>query len=222
MSAIIAIDGPAGSGKSSVSQEVARRRGYGYLDTGAAYRVLTLACLESGVNLEREPEVVAIWKSLAITPPIDPDAQQFILRGEDVSGTIREEWVSAEVSRVARHRAVREALNAEFRRVAAQSSLPAIVIEGRDITTVVAPEAPVRILLTADEAVRIGRRAKELGGEASGLAERDSRDSKVVDFLRPAEGVTLVDSTDLDFDHTVQAVLDVIDSNLGPQQGGVQ
>ena len=220
MSRIIAIDGPAGSGKSSVSKEVARRRGFGYLDTGAAYRVLTLAGWRAGIDLDDETEVVGLWQGLGFAQPTDPDQQRFALGPDDVSGVIREEWLANEVSRVAKHPAVRVALNTSFRDLANRSDLPAMVVEGRDITTVVAPDAPVRILLTADEVVRIARRERELGHDASALVARDARDGEVVEFLRPTEGVTLVDSTDLDFEQTVAAVLAVVDRSLGPVTGG--
>ena len=110
--------------------------------------------------------------------------------------------------------AVRIALNEAFRRLIAQTSSPGIVVEGRDITTVVAPDAQVRILLTADEEVRIARRSAELGPEAAATAaqlrERDRKDAQVVDFLTAAPGVTTIDSTELDFDQTVHAVVDLV------------
>lgn len=223
MSAIIAIDGPAGSGKSSVSKEIARRLGFGYLDTGGAYRLVTLACIRAGVDLDSEAAVVAVLGGLAQQPSTDPDDQRFFLSGTDVTADIRTEAVSAEVSRIARHQGVREALNGLFREIARECPYPAIVIEGRDITTVVAPDAALRLLLTADEEVRIARREKELGGlDASALAARDKKDSAVVDFLSPAEGVVLVDSTNLDFEHTVREVMGHISLALPGSQGGEQ
>jgi cytidylate kinase len=105
------------------------------------------------------------------------------------------------------------------RRLVAESSLPGVVVEGRDITTVVAPDAPVRLLLTASEAIRLERRAKELSPEdlatlRKQVLERDKSDSKVVDFMKPAEGVDLVDTTNLDFEQSVQAVLSIIREQL--------
>ena len=135
--------------------------------------------------------------------------------GTDVTEAIRDPQISAVVSRVARVPDVRTHLIELFRSIMAAEPKPGIVVEGRDITTVVAPDAPVRILLTAAEDVRIARRSAELVGDsalAAGeqLHRRDQADSKVVDFMNAAEGVTTVDSTELDFDQTVDAVIDVI------------
>ncbi|MFW8745924.1 (d)CMP kinase, partial [Mesorhizobium japonicum] len=115
---------------------------------------------------------------------------------------------------VARIPEVRVALNETFRRLIAATDAPGIVVEGRDITTVVAPDAPVRILLTAAEEVRIARRSKDLpageAGTARQLSERDRRDAQVVDFMTAAPGVTTIDSTHLDFDQTVDAVVELV------------
>ena len=129
---------------------------------------------------------------------------------------IREPRVAAVVSAVARVPEVRAHLVAMFRSIAAAVDRPGIVIEGRDITTIVAPDAPVRILLTADETVRMARRSAELTDLAAdsvgrALAERDRADARVVDFLNAADGVTTVDSTHLDFNRTVDAVITVIE-----------
>ena len=214
MTIIVAIDGPAGSGKSSVSKAIARHLGFGYLDTGAAYRALAWACLDATVSLDSEAEVLAQLSDVVEGRPIDPDAQYHSVRGVDVTEAIRGPEVSAAVSAVARHMPVRDALNAGFRSLANTIEQPGIVIEGRDITTVVAPDAPVRILLTADEETRIARRQAELDGvDASALVNRDKADSKVVDFMTAADGVVTIDTTDLTFDQSVQAVLDVIAQN---------
>ena len=130
----------------------------------------------------------------------------------DVTIAIREPRISAVVSQIARVPEVREALTAAFRRIIAETRAPGIVVEGRDITTVVAPDAQVRILLTADETVRIARRSAELASAdadtARQLRERDRKDAQVVDFLTAAEGVTTIDSTELDFEQTVDAVIE--------------
>ncbi len=132
----------------------------------------------------------------------------------DVTSAIREPRVSAAVSGVARVTAVREWVNDLFRTLVAASALPGVIVEGRDITTVVAPDAAVRILLTAAPEVRAARRSAELTDEdaaavATALHRRDAADSQVVDFLTAADGVSVVDSTDLDFAQTVEAVLRV-------------
>lgn len=212
---VVAIDGPAGSGKSSVSKEVARRLGFGYLDTGAAYRALAWHALERGVDTSDEASVLDVSGDFDYAISLDPDAYWVTVGGADVTDAIREPRVSDAVSGVARVTAVREAVNALFRALVASSGRAGVVVEGRDITTVVAPDAPVRILLTAAPEVRAARRSAELATQdaatvAAALHRRDASDSAVVDFLTAAPGVHVVDSTDLDFDQTVNAVLDVI------------
>lgn len=173
MSIVVAVDGPAGSGKSSVSKAVARTLGFSYLDTGAAYRVLTWSCVNSGVDLDNESAVVEHLLAMGYRAPLDPDRQVFDVAGEDVSQAIRSEHTSAHVSSIARHPQVRAALNEGFRALA-DAAEKGIIIEGRDITTVVVPTAPVRVLLTADEETRIARRQAEMGnGDASALSRRD-------------------------------------------------
>jgi len=214
MSVIVAIDGPAGSGKSSVSKAVAQKLGFGYLDTGAAYRCLAWACLDGGVDLEQEDAVVAHLSAIAQTRPLNAGDQRHTVGDVDVTDAIRGPEVSAAVSQVAKHPQVRSGLNESFRALAAGDPRPGIIIEGRDITTVVAPDAPVRILLTADEATRVARRQAESEGvDASALIARDRADSKVVDFMSAADGVWTVDTTQLTFDQSVEAVVDLIAQN---------
>lgn len=211
MSVVVAIDGPAGSGKSSASKAVARKLSFAYLDTGAAYRVLTWACVDAGVDLSDEDAVVDILQSMDYQAPLDPDRQHFTVGGTDVSELIRSESTSSHVSAVARHPKVRQELNRGFRALA-DNAPQGIIIEGRDITTVVAPDAPVRVLLTADEDVRIARRQAELSGvDASALTERDRADRQVVDFMTAADGVVTIDSTHLSFDATVDALSALIE-----------
>ena len=216
---LVAIDGPAGSGKSSVSREAAHRLGFGILDTGAAYRALAWSALRAGADLDDETAVAALLDDWGITITLRGEQRVTVqLPGAepvDVTGEIREHWVSGEVSRVSRHPDVRDRLNAMFRRIVAGSGLPGVVIEGRDITTVVAPDAPVRILMTASPEVRARRRAGELEGLSheqvlADIAARDAKDALVVDFVNPAPGVTLVDTSDLDFEQSVQAVVDIV------------
>ena len=229
---IVAIDGPAGSGKSSVSKQAARRLGYGYLDTGAAYRALAWHALEHGIDTSDAASVLDVASDFDYAISLDPDAYWVRVGGTDVTDAIREPRVSDAVSGVARVPAVRESVNALFRSLVAGSGRPGVVVEGRDITTVVAPDAPVRILLTAAPEVRAARRSAELTNQdaaavAAALHRRDASDSSVVDFLTAAPGVEVVDSTDLDFDQTVDAVLGVIDTTLqasadGPVQTGAR
>ncbi len=208
---VIAIDGPAGSGKSSVARAVARELGYQFLDTGAAYRALAWLILERGGDTDDEATVIGSLDALdSLELTVDAAGQRVAIAGHDVTEAIRSERVSAAVSGVARTIPAREAVNVRFRAIIAQAT-PGIVAEGRDITTVVAPDADVRVLLTADEAVRIRRRFGDVGGDerqvGARLAARDASDSRVVDFLNAADGVTVVDSTDLTFDETVDAIV---------------
>ena len=212
---VVAIDGPAGSGKSSVSKEVARRLGWGFLDTGAAYRALAWHAAASGVDTDDAASVVSCLDSFDYAIGTDPAGYAVHVGSVDVTEAIREPGISAIVSAVARIPEVRTHLIEVFRAIIAAEERPGIVVEGRDITTVVAPDAPVRILLTASEQARVARRSAELVGHsvsATGeqLRRRDLADSKVVDFMNAAEGVTTVDSTELDFDGTVEAVIAVI------------
>ena len=212
---VVAVDGPAGSGKSSVSKEVAHRLGFGFLDTGAAYRALAWHAEASGIDTDDAASVASCLSSFQYRIGTDPNGYAVHVGDIDVTDAIRDPLISAVVSRVARVPEVRAHLIELFRSIMAAEQRPGIVVEGRDITTVVAPDAPVRILLTASEDVRIARRSAELVGDSAQAAgeqlhRRDQADSKVVDFMNAAEGVTTVDSTELDFDQTVDAVIDVI------------
>ncbi|GAA3744009.1 hypothetical protein GCM10022239_19340 [Leifsonia bigeumensis] len=211
----VAVDGPAGSGKSSVSRAAARELGFDYQDTGAAYRALAWLAAQRGVDVDLEDAVIGLLDDFDYEIGLDPD-DYFVRVGRDtVTEAIRDPAVSAIVSRVARIPRVREHLTDIFRGRIAQGDRPGIITEGRDITTIVAPDAPVRVLLTASEAARQARRAAELGGDTSGsvgqqLSARDAQDLRVVDFMNAAEGVTTLDSTDLDFEQTVAALVALI------------
>ncbi|GAA1965995.1 (d)CMP kinase [Agromyces allii] len=212
---VVAIDGPAGSGKSSVSKEVAKRLGFGFLDTGAAYRALAWHVQASGIDTDDAASVVSSLASFDYRIGTDPAGYAVHVGDVDVTSAIRDPAISAVVSRVARVPEVRAHLIELFRSLMAAEPRPGVVVEGRDITTVVAPDAPVRILLTASPEVRASRRSAELVGSVTAavgdeLRKRDEADSKVVDFMTAAEGVTTVDSTELDFEQTVEAVIDVI------------
>ncbi|MBE7954992.1 (d)CMP kinase [Microbacterium oxydans] len=220
----IAIDGPAGSGKSSVSKAVARKLGFGYLDTGSAYRALAWHVLDRGADTDDSEAVLAAATDFPVRLGLDPDDRTVLVGDVEVTEAIRDPRVSGAVSGVARVPEVRAQVNELFRRLVAESSYPAVVVEGRDITTVVAPDAPVRILLTAAPEVRAARRAGELAGEnaaavAAALHKRDASDSAVVDFLNAAEGVEVVDSTELDFPQTIDAVITVIERIQGAPRG---
>lgn len=214
---IVAVDGPSGSGKSSVSRRAAKELGFHLLDTGAAYRALAWLALDRDVDLEDGNAVAGILgdfeRLYAIA--LEPDESWVRVGEHDVTDAIRETSISSVVSKVARVPEVRTRLNDLFRRILAADDAPGIVAEGRDITTVVAPDAHVRVLLTADEATRIARRAGEKAGEdaaavAASVTARDRQDSQVVDFLSAADGVTVLDSTHLSYDETVAAMIDLM------------
>ena len=217
----IAIDGPSGSGKSSVSRAVASRLGVGYLDTGAMYRALTWWCLERGIDLTDTGAVADAARDLPLEIGTDPGAPTVSVGGTDVGEAIRTTEVSTAVSAVATNLEVRAVLQGLQRdlmaRIAGESG--GVVAEGRDITTVVAPDARVRVLLTASEEARLRRRSAELHGAVDDAAveatrdqvvRRDRDDSTVSTFHEAAEGVVLVDTSELDFDESVEAVLDVV------------
>jgi CMP/dCMP kinase len=219
---VIAIDGPSGSGKSSVSREVARQLGLEYLDTGAMYRAVCWSCLEHRVDLADTEAVARHTRALVLKVGTDSRSPYVRVDGMDVTEQIREPRISAAVSAVATNREVRAELKRRQQAlIAAAKAGPArgVVAEGRDITTVVAPEADVRLLLTASERTRLERRALEVLGSAddSALAathdlvvRRDADDSSVSSFFTAADGVLSLDSSRLSFDETVHAVMDAV------------
>lgn len=211
---IIAIDGPAGSGKSTVAREVARRLGFTYLDSGAMYRAVTLAALESGADLDDGQSLGRIADALEIAlHRREDDNAQVIVDGRDVSDQIREPRVTGASSRVAAHPDVRAAMLAKQRALIAAGDY---VVEGRDIGTVVAPDAPVKAFLTADQSERARRRASELERRGvsiqqdevrSAIEQRDLLDStRSAAPLRQADDAELIDTTGM----TAEAVADRI------------
>lgn len=214
---VVAIDGPAGSGKSSVSKELARRFHFGYLDTGAAYRALAWATL-NGLDFD-SLESGKFENNFDYQISTDPDDFWVRVGEQDVTEAIRSTLISESVSSVAKIAAVRDFMKRLTRKIVAENSLAGTVVEGRDITTVVFPDADSRILLTASEQVRLQRRSKEISGSATvdvsaQVTKRDASDSKIVDFMNAADGVTLVDSSDLDFEQTVEAMSAQIEADL--------
>jgi CMP/dCMP kinase len=203
---VVAVDGPAGSGKSSVAREVASRLGFGYLDTGAGYRALTLFAI-SNPQLSTEQLVAEFDYETSL----DPSQQWQRVAGSEVTDAIRGEAVANRVSEFARLPEVRAYQRQDARRRIANCALPGILVEGRDITTVVAPDAQLRVLLTASELVRLQRRGLQGGEAAENILKRDQSDSQVVDFMEPADGVLLLDTTDLDFTQSVEALVDLIE-----------
>lgn len=211
MSIVIAIDGPAGTGKSTVSRAVAARLGLDYFDTGATYRVAALYCLREGINLKNSDDVTAMVSTMNVEMRLDPANPAVILDDEDVSRLLHTDTISLVVSDVATNLDARAALGDMQRHIiAASREGRGIVAEGRDITTVIAPDAEVRVLLTADEDVRVSRRAGEgadLGTVREAVLGRDRKDATVVNFHTAADGVVEIDTTDLTIDEVVLAVV---------------
>ncbi|GAB2543895.1 bifunctional cytidylate kinase/GTPase Der [Brachybacterium huguangmaarense] len=218
----IAIDGPAGSGKSTVSRRVAARLGGGFLDTGAMYRAVAWACLDRGVALDDREAVADVARTLDLALGTDPAGATVAVDGRDITGEIRTQEISGLVSAVATNTLVRPILQARQREIllGAARELGSCVAEGRDITTVVAPDADVRVLLAASEEARMARRADELGLERSEetleamrdqVLRRDRDDSTVSEFHVAADGVSVIDTTELDIEQVVDAVLALVD-----------
>ena len=223
----IAIDGPSGSGKSSVSRAVARTLGIAYLDTGAMYRALTWWCLERGLDLQDQGAVARAARDLPLQIGTDPDAPEVQVDGVDVTDAIRRTRISSQVSAVATNLDVRAELRRRQRELIEdlRAGRGGVVVAGRDITTVVAADAEHRILVTASEEARLARRATELHGgtDAEHLAatrdqvlRRDRDDATVSAFFEPADGVVGLDTSELTFEESVQAVLDLVTGRVAP------
>ncbi|GAB4005016.1 (d)CMP kinase [Glycomyces albus] len=211
---VVAIDGPSGAGKSTVSRTLATAIDAAYLDTGAMYRAATLAVLKAEVDPSQTAQVTKAVKNAKLefgTAPEDPTR----LDGEDVSIDIRSEDVTKAVSAVAGNKAVRKQLIAEQQRLIAEAK-KGIVVEGRDIIEVVAPDADVKVYLTADPEARAGRRAAELGAGAAetkaDIARRDGADSKTTKPLEAPEGATVIDSTELPVVEVVAKILALLNN----------
>lgn len=213
MSLVIAMDGPSGSGKSSASKGVARALGLRYLDTGAMYRAMTWWMLRQGVDVEDGEAVAARTGEAVLVSGTDPDRPTIEADGEDVSEPIRTREVTNAVSAVSRVPAVRERMVALQREIIGAGG---IVVEGRDIGTVVAPDAPVKVYLTASEAARAARRAKDLAADPGASVEvtqaeqarRDKLDStRKASPLAKAADAHEIDSTELSLDEVIEAVV---------------
>ena len=231
----VAIDGPAGVGKSSSSKALADYFGFAYLDTGAMYRACTWWCLERGVDLDADhvdeqqvTEIVAAFFTDGhFDISVDPQHPGVFADDVDISEQIRSQEVSSHVSRLAAIMPVRNVLIAAQRAyIAAQSADDSfshgrgVVAEGRDITDVVEPGAEVRILLTAREEVRQARRNRQeqTGGVGSDdVAKRDAADSKVTHFTEASDGVTTIDNSDIDFGETLDLMIGLVDDAIEEQ-----
>jgi CMP/dCMP kinase len=210
---VIAMDGPSGSGKSSASKGVARALGLRYLDTGAMYRAMTWWMLRNGVPVQDADAVAARAADPVIVSGTDPDAPAISVDGQDVAEPIRSREVTNAVSAVSAVPAVRARLVALQREIMADGG---IVVEGRDIGTVVAPDAPVKVYLTASEEVRAARRAKDLAADPGASvtvtqaeqARRDRLDStRKASPLAKAADAHEIDSTELGLAEVIEAVV---------------
>ncbi|TGO04592.1 (d)CMP kinase [Serinibacter arcticus] len=231
MSLVIALDGPSGSGKSTVGRHLARVHGLGYLDTGAMFRAAAWYCHHRGIDLDDAAAVVDAVATLPLELDLDPDATGVVVDGVDVTAAIRTTEVTTHVSRVATNLGVRAELKASQRAIIAREGTPqgwsegrGIVAEGRDITTVIAPDADVRILLVARAEARLARRALELHGSADDgaleatrdqIERRDADDSTVSQFLAAADGVVTLDSSHLSLAETLAAAERIVAEQRG-------
>jgi cytidylate kinase len=211
---VIAVDGPAGSGKSSAARGVARALGLRYLDTGAMYRALTWWLLASHVDIASPAAITADMRSAVIEVGTDPDAPEIRVDGADVAGPIRTREVSNAVSAVAAVPEVRAHLIAMQRQViaAATAAGHGIVAEGRDIGSVVAPDAPVKVFLTASETARARRRSADLAADPAATvaltqAEQARRDRRDAPQMTRAADAVEIDSTGIGLDQVVQEIV---------------
>ena len=221
MGEIITIDGPGGSGKSTIAKLMAKKLNFIYLDTGAMYRAVALAALRDGIPFEQEARLSDLCQTLDLRFEHGEDASRLLLNGEDVSQAIRSPEMDIASSTVSAVKAVRMSMTSLQRRLAQDLN---VVAEGRDMGTVVFPDAKYKFFLTARPEVRARRRYRErcARGEAvsfeevaSLLAKRDQQDvSRNLAPLKPAEDAVLIDSSDLEPTDVVQMMMAHVDSTL--------
>ncbi|MEU6829781.1 (d)CMP kinase [Nocardia beijingensis] len=225
---VVAMDGPSGTGKSSVSRRLATRLGARYLDTGAMYRVATLRVLRAGIELTDTAAIAAAVKELPLSIGTDPSREVIALDGEDVRAEIRGDAVTKAVSAVSAVPEVRELLVAMQRDITAAAGR--IVVEGRDIGTVVLPDADAKIYLTASAEARAHRRNQQNIAEGRGddyagvladVQRRDTLDStRKVSPLRPAEDAVPVDTSELSMDEVIDALYGVVAQQVAAYGAG--
>lgn len=218
---VITVDGPSGAGKGTLCMQLAEKLGFNLLDSGAIYRVLALAAIHHGVDTESEDSLVPLATHLDVQFIAEGDLVKVILEGEDVSHELRKEETGMAASKIAALPRVREAL---LRRQRAFADGSGLVADGRDMGTVVFPQAEAKIFLDASAEERAQRRLKQLQGKGldakfdhllSEIQERDARDrNRPVAPLRPAEDALLLDSTSMSIDDVVEKALQFIESKL--------
>lgn len=209
---VVAIDGPSGSGKSSVARRLAAELGAACLDTGAMYRTATLAVMRSGVSVSDKSTVAKVVESAKMEFGVDPADRYACLDGDNVDAAIREDDVTAAVSAVSGVPAVRQFLIAAQRDIV--DAADCIVVEGRDIGEVVVPDAAVKVYLTADPVERARRRSTQngadLGATAADISRRDAADSQTTRPHDAAPGAVVVDTTHLDLDQVLTALHELV------------
>ncbi len=212
----IAIDGPAGAGKSTIARKLAEKLGYIYVDTGAMYRAMALCMLNQGIDAKKEAQVVFAAEEADISIQYQQGEQQVILNGENVTGQIRKEAVSRMASSISVYPAVRKKLVALQQKLAKTAD---VIMDGRDIGTCVLPDAKVKIYLTASVEARAKRRFLELTEKGADcnldkikkdIEERDYRDMhREASPLKQAEDAVLVDSSNMNIEEVVEAILNI-------------
>jgi len=203
---IVAIDGPAGAGKSTVAKRLAERLGFRYLDTGAMYRAVTWLALQHGLPLANG----AMLAQLAQAEPVSfDDAGRVRIAGTDVTASIRDQRIDRMVPVVARHHAVREVMRERQRQLGEEGD---VVIEGRDIGTVVAPNAEVKVYLVADRDVRAKRRMADRPGIGADVLATDlrARDSEDAERMQPAPDAVQIDTTSLEVEDVVSRIEEMV------------
>jgi cytidylate kinase len=218
---VVTVDGPSGAGKGTLSALIAEKLGWHLLDSGAIYRVLAVAAMHHDLPVDDESAVVPLASGLDVSFEIDKEQRRVVLEGEDVTDDIRTEEVGAVASQIASLARVREAL---LRRQRAFQQDPGLVADGRDMGTVVFPDANVKLFLTASAEARAERRYNQLKDKGldvniarllTDIKARDERDSqRSVAPLVPAEDAVIIDSTDLDINQVFDSAMEIINSRL--------
>ncbi|MFC3202937.1 (d)CMP kinase [Alteromonas oceani] len=218
---VVTVDGPSGAGKGTLSALIAEKLGWHLLDSGAIYRVLAVAAMHHDLPIDDESAVVPLASGLDVSFEIDNEQRRVVLEGEDVTDDIRTEEVGAVASQIASLARVREAL---LRRQRAFQQDPGLVADGRDMGTVVFPDANVKLFLTASAEARAERRYNQLKDKGldvniarllTDIKARDDRDAnRSIAPLVPAEDAVVIDSTDLDINQVFESAMEIINSRL--------
>ena len=218
---VVTVDGPSGAGKGTLSALIAEKLGWHLLDSGAIYRVLAVAAMHHDLPVDDESAVVPLASGLDVSFEIDNEQRRVVLEGEDVTDDIRTEEVGAVASQIASLARVREAL---LRRQRAFQQDPGLVADGRDMGTVVFPDANVKLFLTASAEARAERRYNQLKDKGlnvniarllTDIKARDDRDAnRSIAPLVPAEDAVVIDSTDLDINQVFESAMEIINSRL--------